>query len=1156
MLFVISGLALLCAMPLVGAGSHTSVQKSNRVSAGPSTPNAPTPPAGAVGPSPAGPSASWQQGFPPNPGPNVNSESNCVENVSCETFTLTVNGTQANWAGQRVQVQLHWTNSSNEYDIYIHQGANTNTSGTGVNSGPLVSSGTAGPGLTTQTAYIDVSQWGTGVFTIHIAPDLTPVATDTYTGTAAAVPATPMPPPRATPDPGPKIGYEVFEAPGNLIQGTATSSGGVTVEYLGRGAGEPSIGVNWLSTSNSVGGVTNFQSDLETLFINWDESCSPTTPKATWANRRAPTSVAIDSDPIGFTDRQTGRVFAGELTLLSPDACKTSFTDSDGLPTQTNPQGWTASQGSGPASAVDHETIGGGPYHAPLPTPVPSPTPGPTPGAIYPNAVYYCSQDLATALCSRSDDGGLTFGPSIPISNLTTCTSIHGHVKVGPDGTVYVPQRQCGTTQAVIVSQDNGITWAIHPVQNGTTTAVPPTVGTGDDPAIAVDDNNTVYFAFSNASTAAGVAVSDDRGVNWKNIYDVGAIYGVNNATFPAAVAGTAGRVAVAFYGATGGTGDSGADQFTGVWHLYVAHTFDGGQRWTTTDVTPTLPMQRMGILRGGGAPVDRNLLDFFDITIDRDGRVQVGYVDGCAGGPCSQAPVNPDGSTSVVGNAYTATAAIARQSSGRRMIAGKDPTSSTSVPGMPFVTATRIGNVVKLAWNEADSGNSMIDFYEISRGTSSGAETPLTTVAGTQTGGTYTDTTATDATQTYYYKVVAVNSVGSSCPNNEIAATYVGDTCSGVIIHKNLPTHPESTGGSANQSPLPQLLIDYIAVGEPPQTNQLMFKMKVGNLQTLPPNSRWRMVWDWAGTTANPNPDEQYFVGMTTDQNSNPTFEYGTVATQVVGLILGVPTEKPVGAPDAANYNPDGTITIFISKSKVGNPQPGDLLGAVSGRTFNTGDTPPNTLERSEALTDHTFVKGSRDNGYPPATYTVVGNTLCSASNIAAVSAVSRKTHGSAGDFNIDLPLTAARGIEDRSGGSSGNHKVIITFAAPVTQLTHATVTPGAGSTASISGNPIINNTQVTVNLTNVSNAQTLRIDLLGVSDGTHTGNVSVLMGVLVGDTNGDTFVNSADIGQTKAQSGNPVNTSNFREDVNTDGFLNSADIGLVKSKSGTALP
>ena len=66
----------------------------------------------------------------------------------------------------------------------------------------------------------------------------------------------------------------------------------------------------------------------------------------------------------------------------------------------------------------------------------------------------------------------------------------------------------------------------------------------------------------------------------------------------------------------------------------------------------------------------------------------------------------------------------------------------------------------------------------------------------------------------------------------------------------------------------------------------------------------------------------------------------------------------------------------------------------------------------------------------------------------------------------------------------------------------------------------------------------------------------ISAPMSVLVGDTNSDGFVNSADISQTKAQSGQTVTSSNFREDVNTDGFLNSANISLVKSKSGTAVP
>ena len=1134
---ILASIALFCAIPLngVNAARAKSRQTPNggKVMALPST--GPSPSSGTVGPAPGGPSVTWQQGAPTNPGANVNMESSCVENVTCETFTLTVSGTQADWAGQRVQVQLNWSNSANEYDIYIHQGANTNVSGMGANSGALVTSAANGPGLTNQTAFIDVGQWGTGVFTVHIAYDLNPVVTDAYTGSATAAPLTPAPPPPAPQDTGPKIGYENFEAPGILVPGSATSSGAITVEYQGRGAGEPSIGVNWLSTSNSVGGMTNFQSDLETLFVSWDESCSPTIPKATWADRRAPTSLFIDSDPIGFTDRQTGRVFAAELTLLSP-TCKTSFTDNDGI-------NWTPSQGSGLASAVDHETIGGGPYHAPLNLNPPTPA--------YPHAVYYCSQDIAAAFCSRSDDGGLTFGPSIAIYNLTACGGLHGHVKVAPDGTVYVPNRACGTNSAVVVSQDNGLTWAIHTVQSASVTNTAAT----DDPAVGIDNNGVVYFLGALNGTAAMVATSSDQGQTWSNIYDVGAIYGVNNVAFPAAVAGDASRAAVAFYGATGGTGDSSADGFTGIWRLYVAHTFDGGAHWTTTDATPTLPMQRMGLLRGGGGPMDRNLLDFFDITIDRDGRVQVGYVNGCSGGPCSQAPVNSDGSTSVTGNAYTATASIARQSSGRRMIAAKDPTSSTSVPGIPFVTQTRIGNIVRLVWNEADSGNSMINNYQILRSTSPGAEVLIATIAGTQTGGSYTDTTATDATQTYYYKVVAVNSLGSSCANNEIAAPYIGDTCSGVIIHKNLPTHPESTGGTASQPPLPQYLIDYVAVGEPPSTNELMFKMKVGNLLTLPPSSRWRMVWNSVAT-----PDEQFFVGMTTDQSSNVSFEYGTVAT-LSEVVLGVPIENPVGHDDAfiagSNYNADGTITIFIDKSKVGNPQPGDLLGAVNGRTFNSGDSPPETLERSNLLIDHTFVKGNTDNSYPTATYTVVGNTICSSGNIEPVSAVSRKTHGSAGDFDVDLPLTGQPGIECRTGGSSGDHTVIVTFDVPV-GVTNVTVTPGNGGTGSVAPTNgfSVNNSQVTVNLTNVSNAQTLTINLIGVAGGGKSGNVSIPMSVLAGDTTANGAVNSSDIAQTQSQSGQVVTFSNFREDVTVNGEINSSDIAFVQAHSGTGLP
>jgi len=895
---------------------------------------------------PAGPTMNW---VGTAAGGGSTDESTCVDGVNCDTFILTLSGTAANWTGKKAHIVVSCADPSgaSDYDVYVHKGDN---------SGPVVPGGvSAHSGTPPEVVDLDPSDpaIGTGQFSVHVVY-FSAAAAFQYSGSASAI-STAGPSaliPSAPLDTGPKIGFQNFEAPGTLVQVASSSQGPTahTVEYLGHDAGEPSIGNNWNT------GVTNFQSDLQTLFIKFDDSCPSNGQTATWYNSAAPTSQFVDSDPIGFTDRQTGRVFAGELTLTSP-SCKISFTDTDGLDGLGQPTyaGWSPS--SGPlGSGIDHETIGGGPYHFPIPS---LPTP-------YPNAVYYCSQDLVTAFCLRSDDGGATFGPVVP-TYTSQCGGLHGHVKVAPDGTVYLPNNNCGGQGAVVVSETNGLTWSVRPVQNATSQTV--ANANLQDPAVGIDNNGRVYFAMANGNGSAVVATSDDHGQTWQNIYDVGAVYGIKNTFYPAAVAADPGRGAVAFYGSTT-PGDGSANSFNGIWHLYVANTFDGGLHWTTTDVTPNDPMQRGCIWAHGGADICRNLLDFFDMTVDKQGRVEVGYVDGCADGACAQAALTAKG------NAYTARGVIARQSSGRRLIASFDPPNpltATSAPGMPLVTQRRVGSVVHLAWSEADTGNSTITSYQISRGTTSGAEASLATVAGTQT--KYDDVTATNIGMTYYYKVVAVNGVGASCANNEIAAPYVGDTCSGLILQRTPPGHPEQN--LQGQAPA-SLAIDYIAAGEPPGTSNLMFKMKVTSLASVPSNSRWRIVWDsYAAQSYNPAA-EQFYVGMMTNQNGTATFEYGTVATAVVGLVIGVPTETKIRALPGSSFSADGTITLIVPKSAVGNPQPGDLLGAVNGRTF-TGDTSQTqNLERSTALVDHTFVKAQRDNGHPAATYMVVGNVAC----------------------------------------------------------------------------------------------------------------------------------------------------------------------------------
>jgi Dockerin type I domain len=99
-------------------------------------------------------------------------------------------------------------------------------------------------------------------------------------------------------------------------------------------------------------------------------------------------------------------------------------------------------------------------------------------------------------------------------------------------------------------------------------------------------------------------------------------------------------------------------------------------------------------------------------------------------------------------------------------------------------------------------------------------------------------------------------------------------------------------------------------------------------------------------------------------------------------------------------------------------------------------------------------------------------------------------------------------------------------------------------------------NTNQCTVNVAGITTPQTLNFELDNVVDAFGgTGNVSVSMGVLVGDTNADRFVDSIDTAQTKSQAGQTLTQSNFREDVNVDGFIDAIDVALVKSKSGSVL-
>ena len=892
-------------------------------------------------------------GLPPTGG----GETSCTEGTNCDTFKLTISGVPADWAFKKVHVQINWGLNANDYDMYVHKGSPT---------GPIVA--TSGSGGTVQEQ-VDInplcsSSIGTGDFYVHVVYFAATQA-DQYHGTVTVGPA-PACAGVAPQGSGVAPRYENYTPP---------AAGPNT---LGRFSGEPSIGVG-LGIAGHPEGRAMYQSDVQTLRVTFNASC--VTPRAVWENKPAPTSQE-DFDPILFTDRQTGRTFASLLDFAAnPVVGEMSYTDTTG-PGGLDNDGdvWHPGQGTGLGSGIDHQTVGGGPYHAPLV------------GLGYPNAVYYCSQALLDASCARSDNGGASFGPSIVVyqeATATSCGGLHGHIKVAPDGTVYLPNRDCGGEQGVVVSEDNGLTWNIRHVPNSGPA--------GSDPSVGVGSGGRVYFGYADSDTKPVIATSTDRGLTWSQSLDVGAALGINNVVFPAVVAGDNDRAAFAFL-ATPTAGGLQGPRFTGIWHLYVAHTYDGGASWITVDATPNDAVQRGCIWLGGGSNICRNLLDFMDVTVDQQGRVVVGYADGAAGGEATQA------TPAASGNSYTQLATIARQSGGRRLFASFDPPAAATTPGTPSVSLERNGGVVHLSWSEADNGGSPITGFNILRGTTTGGETSLVSVPGTQL--TYNDTTATNPAATYFYKVTAVNGQGESCGNNEVSAAYVGNSCSGFTVSADPTGDQTSAPGNAD------LDVQSLSLSEPgsgPNSGKLVFKLKVADLSTVPNGRMWRTVWNSPFS-----PGGQYYVGMIKDNAGAVTFDYGTVATPVVGLVLGVPTTTRVGTPDAGSFTTNGLITIVVSRDKVGNPQAGDLLGGFSSRTYAT----VTDQIRSTNAIDTTTNASANDNTANAQTYALIGPVpgLDFALALNGGLALASTSHSS----GLYLPNGAING--DRTGNNWGS--------------------------------------------------------------------------------------------------------------------------------------
>lgn len=718
---------------------------------------------------------------------------------------------------------------------------------------------------------------------------------------------------------------------------------------VANGAGEPTLGYNPMT------GKVMFIAGLEPVQVTFAENSGqtdvagnplPASCEPVWQSKPYVGNVNT-LDPILEVEQTTGRTLQSQLSGANSIF---SISDDDG-------ETWLPAQIGPPNGGVDHQTVGVGPY-SPNFLGVPNPDG---------YAVYYCSQSIAAAFCARSDNGGLTFGPGVPIySPLTDCNgsigALHGHVQVAPDdGTVYVPFGNCGGQQALAVSEDSGTTWTVKTV---------PETSPGDDPGVGVGADGTVYFCHVNdADGQPRMAVSTDKGDSFFNYRNLAGGLNVATAVFPTAVAGDGDRAACAWLatddpspGATASDSD-----FQGIWFPYVSVTYDRGNSYHTVNVSPNDAVQGAGgvCLAGTTCGNNRNLLDFNDLQKDDRGRVLFGHADGCIGA-CVSNPLR---------NTFSDNGVIATQSGGRTLFAEFDDRPdnrfNSAAPLAPEAScllteaSLRTPSEARLRWNAPDDGGVPVTGYEILRATA--ATGPYAPV-GTSDRPSFVDDAVDPEVPAYYYRVVAQNAAGAGPMSNVIelpvSEEISVDTCTLPGDRFVLDAIGDGTAADTD--------IEFIAAAElPSMPDHLAITYKVADFTAgVPPATAFYPVLfqNLLGDGVD------RYIAVDAAVPAAPRFVFGTFTNVAAGVL----TFEEEGTLEGA-LSADGSMVLMVPRSFFGNPAIDEPIVGFEGRSRVGAASAP-----------------SRDVAGPGA-YVVRGTSICTAVGEAAASLSASTNEGPA---------------------------------------------------------------------------------------------------------------------------------------------------------------
>ena len=531
-----------------------------------------TPPAGTL--SNGTPAVTWTGA--PIFGANVD-ETTCNEGTTCDTYTLTL--APGDYTGKRITVGIGWLVPANDFDLYVH--ANTL-------AGPIVAQSAGGAPSTAERASIPIDPpvvITARVYVVHLVA-FTVTPGDIYQGDASLV-VTPLP------------------RVATYLPSASTFSQNVALRApVAVADGEPSVRVD-VRGNCYVGGIRGVPAGVDL----WRFDLNPASPSFDPGMQNplylGQPDAFVPQDP---NDPTAGGADGGGdidiATAFPSNASSTPFVTIVSLALANISSAVSSDRGAtfalSPAvvavPADDRQWI----------------------EAQGENTVYmlYRAPIPATGLfVTRSDDHGATY----PTTGLVSPSgSTPGYIDVDhANGTVYVAHT-ASSTLTVGRSTDGGVTWKNNTVDNTTTH------GSLFD-VVKVGDDGVVYTVWSDL-TNIYLAHSTDGGVTWSDKVRVNDNSAYRTNVFPWLEAGSAGRVAVVWYGTTSATNDDNAD-----WQVLFSQTLNA------TDPGPTFRQKVISdhVIHGsnislGGltGAANRNLDDYFQVAIDPQGAAVVAYTD------------------------------------------------------------------------------------------------------------------------------------------------------------------------------------------------------------------------------------------------------------------------------------------------------------------------------------------------------------------------------------------------------------------------------------------------------------------------------------------------------------------------------------------------